>query len=138
MGVSSEIGSWADLAINRSFSMVISMCGDFFFSGLRPISCESSLVVFFIRDGFVEVNRQSDSAGLICDRACNCLTNPPRRVCGLITFFRGQTFQRRGSNLDFLPESSLGTIVPIHGFLAIETTKRRLDCTILSFARRPM
>jgi len=61
MGVSNEIGSWASnkpQLLDGHFHA----CGDFFFSGLRPISCESS-GCFLLRDGFVEVNRQSDSAG---------------------------------------------------------------------------
>ena len=51
MGVSKEIGNWADFAINRSFSMVISMRVAISSSvGLRPISWESSFVVFLMRE----------------------------------------------------------------------------------------
>ena len=49
MGVSREIGSWALLAMKRSFSMVISIDSAISSSvGLRPNSWERTLVVFLI------------------------------------------------------------------------------------------
>jgi len=57
MGVSSEIGSWAVGNKPQLLDGHFHACGDSSSVGLRPISC-SNLVVFFIRDGFVEVNRQ--------------------------------------------------------------------------------
>ena len=51
IGVSSEIGNWADLAMKRSFSIVISMLSAISSSvGLRPNSWERVLVVFLMRE----------------------------------------------------------------------------------------